>query len=122
MSPAETIAEFHAAIDINGDNVYVLEQIKELLLPALQRFPDHEDLLLETALAFDTLVEHRDMAILFYEKIRNAGRVEFIVNYARCVAQTGDKERALGIIDGSAVRSHPDAIEIRRDIDDELWG
>ncbi len=122
MNPKELISEFHAAIDINGDNFYILEQIKELLLPGLQQYPNNEDLLLETALAFDTLIEKQDMAILFYEKIKNPSRVEYIVNFARCVAQTGDKERALEIIDNSQVTSHDDVVEIRKDIEDELWG
>ena len=122
MTPKELISEFHAAIDINGDNFYILEQIKELLLPGLQQYPNNEDLLLETALAFDTLIEKQDMAILFYEKIKNTARVEYIVNFARCVAQTGDKERALEIIDTSLVTTHDDVIEIRKDIDEELWG
>jgi hypothetical protein len=122
MTPKELISEFHAAIDINGDNFYILEQIKELLLPGLQQYPNNEDLLLETALAFDTLIEKQDMAILFYEKIKNTARVEFIVNFARCVAQTGDKERALEIIDTSLVTTHDDVIEIRKDIEEELWG
>jgi hypothetical protein len=122
MTPKELISEFHAAIDINGDNFYILEQIKELLLPGLQQYPNNEDLLLETALAFDTLIEKQDMAILFYEKIKNTARVEYIVNFARCVAQTGDKERALEIIDTSLVTTHDDVIEIRKDIEEELWG
>jgi len=122
MTPKELISEFHAAIDINGDNFFVLEQIKELLLPGLQQYPNNEDLLLETALAFDTLIEKQDMAILFYEKIKNTSRIEYIVNFARCVAQTGDKERALEIIDTSLVTTHVDVIEIRKDIEDELWG
>ena len=121
MHAQEIIAEFKAAIDLNGDDVFVLEQIKEILLPGLQRHPANEDLLLETALAFDVLVENRAMAMLFYEKITNHGRVEFIVNYARCLAQHGDKERALEIIDASPVASDDSVVEMRKDIEAELW-
>lgn len=121
MNLASIISEFHAAIDINGDIIFVLEQIRELLLPGLQQNPNNEDLLLETALAFDILLENQEMANLFYEKVTNTSRIEFIVNYARCMAQTGDKDRALKLIDTSQVTTHLDGIEIRKDIDGDLW-
>ena len=121
MHAHEIIAEFKAAIDLNGDDVFVLEQIKEILLPGLQRHPSNEDLLLETALAFDVLVENRAMAMLFYEKITDHSRVDVIVNYARCLAQQGDKERALEVIDASPVASDDSVVEIRKDIEAELW-
>ncbi len=121
MRAAEIIAEFKAAIDLNGDDVFVLEQVKEILLPGLQRHPGDQDLLLETALAFDVLVENHAMALLFYEKITDHTRVEFIVNFARCLAQEGDKERALEVIDASPVADDDSVVEMRKDIDADLW-
>mgnify|MGYP000281514416 CR=1 FL=1 len=121
MTPQDLIAEFRDAVYDNGDQRNILKLIQDTLLDGLKDFPASDDLLLEAAIAYDTLVDEAETALSYYAKVKNVSRTDYLVNYARCLARTGDSDQALVLLDSAAVPPPAEVAEMRKDILEGLW-